>query len=111
MISKMKMVGIAGGLLGLIVVAVGADRHGYNRAMDRCEAERAEAIEKAIAQRDAQARTERAIARQVITDEQEIRDQTELLHREAREHARTADNPVCFDDDRMQRIRQAIHPD
>ena len=111
MISKMKIAGIAGGLLGLIVVAIGADRHGYNRAMDRCEAQRASAIEAAIEKRDDQAKLEREIARQVITNEQAIRSDADRLQREAREHARTADNPVCFDDDRMQRIRQAIHPD
>lgn len=99
---------IAGGLLALIAVAVGADRHGYNRAMDRADAEQAEAVQAALDARDDRQREQAAIARQVVTTESEIVEQGETLEREAREYARDADNPVCFDDDRLRRVRAAI---
>jgi hypothetical protein len=99
---------IIAGLLSLIAVAVGGDRHGYNRAMDKAEAEQAEAIREALEVRDLRQRQQAAIARRVISTESEIQEQGEALQREAREYARDSDNPVCFDGERLRRVRSAI---
>lgn len=99
---------IIAGLLAMMAVAVGADRHGYNRAMDKAEAAQADAIREALEARETRQRQQAAIARRVISTESEIQEQGEALQREAREYARDSDSPVCFDDERLRRVRAAI---
>lgn len=99
----------AGALLTLMFVAVGADRHGYNRAMDAADAAQARAVEAALQARSAQERQERALARQTVEREVDIRRLGEQVQQEVREYAREADNPLCFDDERMRRIRSALY--